>query len=34
MRRGRPGIGRVKGGPKYNEKAEELKAVSLASASE
>ena len=34
MRRGRAGIGRVKGGPKFGEKAEEIKAVSLASASE
>ena len=32
-RRGRAGIGRVKGGPKFGEKAEEIKAVSLASAS-
>lgn len=34
-RRGRrAGIGRVKGGPKFGEKAEEIKAVSLASAKE
>ena len=32
-RRGRAGIGRVKGGPKFGAKAEEIKAVSLASAS-
>jgi ESCRT-II complex subunit VPS22 len=33
-RRGRAGIGRVKGGPKFGAKAEEIKAVSLASAKE
>mmetsp|Transcript_13812 Transcript_13812/g.17428 ORF Transcript_13812/g.17428 Transcript_13812/m.17428 type:complete len:267 (+) Transcript_13812:14-814(+) len=33
-RRGRAGIGRVKGGPKYQEKADEIKSVSLASAKE
>lgn len=32
-RRGRAGIGRVKGGPKFEDKAEEIKAVSVASAS-